>query len=67
MKSVGSRAEVMHDNAKKTSGGLTKNDLKYNSSGCIVSVRKSNNAKKENRLVKAGYVCKKGFFGCVKV
>ncbi len=38
---VGSRASVMHGNAKHTSGGLTKKDLKYNKSGKIVSVKKS--------------------------
>jgi len=30
MKTVGSRAQVMHGNAQKTSGGLSKGDLKYN-------------------------------------
>ena len=42
---VGSRAQVMHGNAKHTSGGLEKKDLKYNKSGCIVSVKKSKQAK----------------------
>ncbi len=67
MKANGTRAEVMHGTAKKTSGGLTKKDLKYNKQGRIVSVKQSNRAKKENRLVKAGYVTKKGQFGAVKV
>ena len=40
-KKVGSRAEVMHGTAEKTSGGLTKSDLKYNKYGEIVSKRKS--------------------------
>ena len=66
MKVNGTRAEVMHGTAKKTSGGLTKKDLKYNKQGRIVSVKQSNRAKKENRLVKAGYVTKKGQFGAVK-
>ena len=30
---VGSRAQVMHGTAMKTSGGLTKKDLKYNKWG----------------------------------
>ena len=30
MSLVGSRAQVMHGNAHKTSGGLTKSQLKYN-------------------------------------
>lgn len=46
IKAVGSRAEVMHGNAKHTSGGLTKKDLKYNKSGSIVSKKKSEKMKK---------------------
>lgn len=42
---VGSRAKVMHGNAKHTSGGLHKDNLKYNKWGRIVSVHKSNMAK----------------------
>ena len=61
--SVGSRAQVMHGNAKKTSGGLTKSQLKYNKQGKIVSKKASALAKKNNRLVKAGYVTTKGQFG----
>lgn len=50
---IGSRAQVMHGTAKKTSGGLLKKDLMYNKSGAIVSKRKSNIAKKsENGLLK---------------
>jgi len=59
----GSRAQVMHGNAKKTSGGLTKSHLKYNKQGKIVSRKASALAKKNNRLVKAGYVTRKGEFG----
>ncbi len=65
-KTVGSRAEVMHGTAKHTSGGLTKGDLKYNKWGRIVSVKKSQKAKKENRLVKLGFKTQKGKFGVVK-
>lgn len=46
IKTVGSRAEVMHGNAKRTSGGLMKKDLKYNKSGGIVSKKKSEKMKK---------------------
>ena len=46
MKATGSRAEVMHDKAEKTTGGLRKKDLKYNKSGRIVSKKKSMSAKK---------------------
>ena len=60
---TGSRAQVMHGNAQKTSGGLTKSQLKYNKQGKIVSKKASALAKKNNRLVKAGYVTKKGVFG----
>lgn len=66
MKTIGSRAEVMHNNAKKTSGGLYQNDLKYNKQGRIVSKLRSEMAKKENRLEKAGYKTKKGEFKLFK-
>tara|TARA_E500000178_G_C16958473_1_gene724853 strand:+ start:119 stop:334 length:216 start_codon:yes stop_codon:yes gene_type:complete len=66
MKATGSRAEVMHDKAEKTTGGLRKKDLKYNKSGRIVSKKKSMSAKKEKRLEKAGYKTKKGQFGSFK-
>lgn len=50
---IGSRAQVMHGTAKKTSGGLGKDDLAYNKSGSIVSKKKSLEAKKsENGLLK---------------
>jgi hypothetical protein len=63
LKTVGSRAQVMHGNAKKTSGGLTKSQLKYNKQGRIVSRKASALAKKNNRLVNAGYITRKGVFG----
>ena len=66
MKTFGSRAEVFHGNAKKTTGGLTKSDLLQNKHGEIVSRKKSIAAKKEKRLEKAGYFTKKGVFGFVK-
>jgi hypothetical protein len=66
MLTVGSRAEVWHGNAKKTSGGLTKNDLIKNKHGGIVSKKKHHTAKKEKRLEKAGYFTQKGKFGYVK-
>lgn len=50
---IGSRAQVMHGTARKTSGGLGKDDLTYNKSGSIVSKKKSLEAKKsENGLLK---------------
>lgn len=73
---VGTRAEVMHGTAFKTSYGrtksqggdaLTKRDLKYNKQGRIVSIMKS---KKGPQLLKqlrdAGYTTKKGKFGAIK-
>ena len=44
-KTIGSRAEVFHSNAKHTSGGLCKEDLMMNKSGHIVSKRRSQMAK----------------------
>ena len=57
----------MHGTADHTSGGLTKKDLKYNKHGRIVSRKKSQKAKKEKRLEKAGYKTRRGKFGAVKV
>lgn len=64
---IGTRAQVWHGTAYKTSGGLTKNDLIQNKAGRIVSKAKYHSAKKEMRLVKAGYGTKKGKFGYVKL
>lgn len=63
---IGSRAEVWHGSAKKTSGGLTKSHLMKNKSGRIVSRKKHFSAKKDNRLVKAGFKTRKGHFGFIK-
>jgi hypothetical protein len=65
MSNIGSRCKVMHGNANKTSGGLTKEDLMYNKQGKIVSIKMSKNAKKEQRLKKAGWTVKKGEFGAI--
>ena len=67
MHTIGSRRQVWNGTAKKTSGGLLKSDLMMNKNGRIVSKSKHNTAKKENRLVKAGYGTKKGVFGSVKI
>ena len=63
---IGTRAQVWHKTAYKTSGGLTHAHLMKNKSGRIVSRSKHMTAKKEKRLVKAGYLTKKGHFGFVK-
>jgi hypothetical protein len=67
MERVGTRAQVMHGNAKMTGGGLKKKDLKYNKQGKIVSKKMSIMAKKEKRLQKAGYTTVKGKFGAVRI
>lgn len=64
---AGSRAQVWHGTALKTSGGLTKSNLHMNKHGRIVSKKKFETARKEKRLVKAGYGTKKGQFGFVKL
>ena len=69
IKTVGSRAEVMHGKAKKTSygkKGLTADKLRYNKRGKIVSILMSDRAKKDNRLSKAGFETKEGVFGAFK-
>jgi hypothetical protein len=62
---IGSRAQVHHETAYKTPGGLKKDDLLMNKNDRIVSRKKHNTAKKEKRLEKAGYFTKKGHFGAV--
>ena len=64
---IGTRAQVWHGTAYKTTGGLTKNDIIQNKNGRIVSRAKHASAKKENRLVKAGFGTKKGVFGYVQL
>ena len=65
-KNIGSRAEVFHGNATKTKGGLTKEDLKLNNYGNIVSIKQSNRMTGDNNpLRKKGYLQTKnsGKFG----
>jgi len=63
---IGTRAQVWHGTAYKTTGGLCKSDLMQNKAGRIVSKAKHMSAKKEKRLVKAGFLTKKGQFGFIK-
>ena len=63
---IGSRAQVWHGTAFKTSGGLTHSHLMKNKAGRVVSKAKHISAKKDKRLVKAGYLTKKGHFGFIK-
>jgi hypothetical protein len=64
---VGSKAQVWHGTAKRTSGGLTKKDLMKTKKGRIVSKKKHALGKKAlKNLVKAGYKAKKGTFKIFK-
>lgn len=63
MQTTGTRAQVWHGTAKKTSGGLTKTQLMINKHGRIVSLKKHNAGKKTIKHLKSlGYVAKKGHF-----
>jgi len=64
---IGTRAQVYHGTAFKTSGGLKKSDLIKNKNGRIVSKAKHFTAKREKRLVKHGFGTKKGVFGFVRL
>ena len=50
MQTFGSRRKVWNRSAKKTTGGLTRKDLRKNKHGRIVSVKASKSAKKHNHL-----------------
>tara|TARA_A100001388_G_C28734770_1_gene483546 strand:- start:715 stop:1041 length:327 start_codon:yes stop_codon:yes gene_type:complete len=64
----GSRAQVWHETAYKTAGGLRKSDLVMNKLGRVVSSKKHQTAKKEKRLEKHGYSMAKGKkFGAIKL
>jgi len=60
----GSRAQVHHGTAYKTSGGLTTADLIMNKNGRIVSALKHKTAKRDKRL--KDFLAVKGKFGPVK-
>lgn len=62
----GSRQQVGHGTAYKTSGNLTSDDLFKNTRGRWVSKKKSASAKKEKRLECHGFFTQKGKFGAVK-
>jgi hypothetical protein len=64
---IGSRAQVWHGTAYKTSGGLNKTELLQTQRGRIVSRAKHNTAKKENRLLAHGYGFTKGKFGTKRI
>ena len=64
---VGTKAQVWHGKAKHTSGGLTRKDLMKTKKGRIVSRKKHLSAKRDNRLVKAGYKTKKGHLALLRL
>uniref|UniRef100_A0A6C0H5T6 Uncharacterized protein n=1 Tax=viral metagenome TaxID=1070528 RepID=A0A6C0H5T6_9ZZZZ len=65
---VGTRAQVWHGTACRTSGGLHKKDLIMNKHGRIVSRKKHHSEKRGiiDRLFKKGYKPFKGKFGVSK-
>ena len=67
VKLVGSRAEVFHGSAQRTTGRLTKDDLMKNKAGRIVSRKRHDAGKTALRYLHAkGYIAVKGVFGCKK-
>ena len=62
---IGSKAQVFHGNAKRTSGNLEKKNLMKNKHGRIVSKKKHNLGKTKGlkALKKAGWFTRKGEFG----
>jgi hypothetical protein len=67
MQTTGSRRQVWNRTAKKTSGGLKRDELFQDKYGNIKSRRASNKAKRNKNLKKAGWTFKKGQFGAVKI
>jgi hypothetical protein len=63
---AGTRAQVWHGTAERTSGGLTKKDLMMKK-GRIRSRRAVRSAKRSGNLRKAGWTFKKGEFGAVRI
>ena len=62
----GSRTQVNNGTAYRTTGGLTKDDILMNKNGYLVSKKKHITATKEKRLIKYGFVTRKGKFGNIK-
>ena len=59
----GTKAQVFHGTALRTSGGLTRKDLMKTKAGRIVSRKKhAAGVKAIRRLKKLGFVAKKGTF-----
>lgn len=51
---IGSRAKVMHGGAERTSGGLRKDQLMYNSKGRIVSKKRHATMKQRHKVYGGG-------------
>ena len=65
-KNRGSRREVWNETAYQTTGNIKKNGLYKNKHNRIVSKKLRKQAMKDKRLVKSGYLTKKGQFGAFK-
>ena len=65
-KNRGSRREVWNETAYQTTGSIKKNGLYKNKHNRIVSKKLRKQAMKDKRLVKSGYLTKKGQFGAFK-
>ena len=65
-KNRGSRREVWNETAYQTTGNIKKNGLYKNKHNRIVSKKLRKQAIKDKRLIKSGYLTKKGQFGAFK-
>ena len=65
-KNRGSRREVWNETAYQTTGNIKKKGLYKNKHNRIVSKKLRKQAMKDKRLIKSGYVTKKGEFGAFK-
>jgi len=64
---VGTRAQVWHGTATRTSGGLTKAQLFQDKYGNLKSRKASSLAKRKQNLRKHGWGVQKGRFGAVRL
>ena len=64
---VGSRVQVWHGTATRTSGGLTKAQLFQDKYGNLKSRKASSLAKRKQNLRKHGWGVQKGRFGAVRL
>ena len=64
---VGSKIQVYHGTAEKTSGGVKRSGITKKPDGRLVFAAKSAAARKSNNLVKSGYGSIKGRFGAIDI